>query len=124
MRIVDSFNFCLIFLLIFKEEYLKNIINILTALKYSPEYIAQQNRYVLYLSEIASTKNKNIPPAHIFICDAMRSGNVARFFNHSCDPNLVAENVFIDHMDLRLPELAFFAKRDIQAGEVGLSNVL
>uniref|UniRef100_A0A914DT80 SET domain-containing protein n=1 Tax=Acrobeloides nanus TaxID=290746 RepID=A0A914DT80_9BILA len=44
-------------------------------------------------------------------------GNVTRFINHSCEPNIISRLVFIDTHDTRLPHLAFFAFRDIEAGE-------
>ena len=45
--------------------------------------------------------------------DASRKGNAARFANHSCDPNLVTVEVYIESGDPRLPHVGFFAKRDI-----------
>ena len=52
------------------------------------------------------------------ICiDAKWYGNVARFINHSCEPNLEKQSVFVDSHDLRLPRLAFFASSDIKKGE-------
>uniref|UniRef100_A0A8C5F5Y6 Euchromatic histone-lysine N-methyltransferase 1a n=1 Tax=Gadus morhua TaxID=8049 RepID=A0A8C5F5Y6_GADMO len=49
--------------------------------------------------------------------DARRYGNVGRFVNHLCDPNLVAVRVFTSHQDLRFPRIAFFSCRPIRAGE-------
>ena len=45
--------------------------------------------------------------------DAKLKGGVARFLNHSTEPNLVVQNVLVEHGDLRLPHIAFFALRDI-----------
>ncbi|CAH1785968.1 unnamed protein product [Owenia fusiformis] len=52
-----------------------------------------------------------------FCIDARKYGNVARFINHRCEPNIVPVKVFIDHQDLRFPRICFFASRDIKAGE-------
>lgn len=41
-------------------------------------------------------------------------GNVGRFANHSCDPNLLMVPVRVDNS---IPRLALFARRDITAGE-------
>ena len=49
--------------------------------------------------------------------DAARYGNVSHFVNHSCDPNLQVFNVFIDNLDTRLPRIALFSTRTINAGE-------
>uniref|UniRef100_A0A182PD15 Histone-lysine N-methyltransferase n=1 Tax=Anopheles epiroticus TaxID=199890 RepID=A0A182PD15_9DIPT len=52
----------------------------------------------------------------VYIMDAKRSGNLGRYFNHSCNPNLFVQNVFVDTHDLRFPWVAFFAERNITAG--------
>ncbi|KAK9761285.1 hypothetical protein K7432_013926 [Basidiobolus ranarum] len=48
-----------------------------------------------------------------FTIDAYRYGNVSHFFNHSCEPNLRVYPVFVDHWNLKLHRLAFFAIKDI-----------
>lgn len=47
------------------------------------------------------------------VVDATLSGGLARYINHSCNPNCVAEIVEVDR-DLRI---IIFAKRRIQRGE-------
>ncbi|KAL7744146.1 hypothetical protein ACLKA6_009126 [Drosophila palustris] len=49
--------------------------------------------------------------------DANYYGNVSRFFNHSCEANILPVRVFYEHQDYRFPKIAFFACRDIDAGE-------
>ncbi|NWU01194.1 SETMR methyltransferase, partial [Urocynchramus pylzowi] len=46
--------------------------------------------------------------------DPSRIGNVGRFLNHSCQPNLFMVPVRVDSM---VPKLALFAAADISAGE-------
>ncbi|NXK91590.1 SETMR methyltransferase, partial [Formicarius rufipectus] len=46
--------------------------------------------------------------------DPTRIGNVGRFLNHSCEPNLVMVPVRVDSV---VPRLALFAATDISAGE-------
>lgn len=53
----------------------------------------------------------------MFCIDAKNYGNFARFINHSCDANLLPIRVFVEHQDLRLPRIALFAKRKIDALE-------
>ncbi|KFB45627.1 histone-lysine n-methyltransferase [Anopheles sinensis] len=53
----------------------------------------------------------------IYVMDAKKTGNLGRYFNHSCVPNLVVQNVFVDTHDPRFPWVAFFAKGNIKAGE-------
>lgn len=52
-----------------------------------------------------------------YVIDATTYGNVARFINHSCDPNLINYEVLVDSMDCQLAHIGFFAKRDIAIGE-------
>ncbi|KAL1522612.1 hypothetical protein AB1Y20_017595 [Prymnesium parvum] len=47
------------------------------------------------------------------IVDASHRGNIARFINHSCSPNLVVQKWYIN----RVPRLLLFAKFDINAGD-------
>jgi hypothetical protein len=51
------------------------------------------------------------------IQDARVMGNIGKFFNHSCDPNVFVQNVFVDSHDLRFPWLGFFTSRRVGAGE-------
>uniref|UniRef100_A0A673I9R2 [histone H3]-lysine(4) N-trimethyltransferase n=1 Tax=Sinocyclocheilus rhinocerous TaxID=307959 RepID=A0A673I9R2_9TELE len=51
-----------------------------------------------------------------YIIDARQEGNLGRFINHSCSPNLFVQNVFVDTHDLRFPWVAFFASKRIKAG--------
>lgn len=48
-----------------------------------------------------------------YCIDACRYGNIARFINHMCAPNLQPVRVFMGHHDLHFPRIAFFANRDI-----------
>ncbi|KAL3655660.1 hypothetical protein CASFOL_000056 [Castilleja foliolosa] len=48
-----------------------------------------------------------------FTIDACRHGNIGRFINHSCSPNLYAQNVIYDHDDLKTPHIMMFAMENI-----------
>ncbi|VVA93292.1 unnamed protein product [Arabis nemorensis] len=48
-----------------------------------------------------------------FAIDAARKGNIGRFLNHSCSPNLYAQEVLYDHEDKRIPHIMFFAADNI-----------
>lgn len=54
------------------------------------------------------------------VVDATLSGGLARYINHSCNPNCVAETVEIDR-DLKI---IIFAKRRIQRGEEVSTEIL
>lgn len=51
-----------------------------------------------------------------YVIDATRYGNVAKFFNHSCNPNLLPMSV-CNGADLSMYRVCFFAKRDILPNE-------
>ncbi|ESO01305.1 hypothetical protein HELRODRAFT_82032, partial [Helobdella robusta] len=50
-----------------------------------------------------------------YCIDASKFGNVSRFINHLCEPNVKPVKVFVDHHDLRFPRICFFASKDIKA---------
>ncbi|XP_044200292.1 histone-lysine N-methyltransferase SETDB2 [Thunnus albacares] len=52
----------------------------------------------------------------VYMLDASKEGNVSRFINHSCDPNLFVQNVFTDSHDPGFPVIAFFTNRVVTAG--------
>ena len=47
------------------------------------------------------------------IVDASRKGNIARFINHSCNPNLSVDKWYVN----RVPRIGMWAKRNIAPGE-------
>lgn len=61
-----------------------------------------------YLLDLARHNNINS-------LDALRTGGVARFLNHSCNPNSFLQRVFIGHHDRRFPRMALFASKPIPA---------
>uniref|UniRef100_A0A673WN94 Euchromatic histone-lysine N-methyltransferase 1b n=1 Tax=Salmo trutta TaxID=8032 RepID=A0A673WN94_SALTR len=53
----------------------------------------------------------------VYCIDARFYGNISRFINHMCEPNLFPCRVFTAHQDLRFPHIAFFTCETIKAGE-------
>lgn len=51
-----------------------------------------------------------------YIMDAKSQGNIGRYLNHSCNPNVFVQNVFVDTHDLRFPWVAFFTLQYVRAG--------
>lgn len=52
-----------------------------------------------------------------YCIDARKYGNISRFINHLCEPNLVPVKVFVEHQDLRFPRICLFSSKDIAAYE-------
>lgn len=50
-----------------------------------------------------------------YLMDSRDFSNVSRFLNHSCNPNLDCQPVFIESRHPVLTHMAFFANRDIKA---------
>ncbi|PIN09664.1 histone H3 (Lys9) methyltransferase SUV39H1/Clr4, required for transcriptional silencing [Handroanthus impetiginosus] len=48
-----------------------------------------------------------------YTIDVFQWGNIGRFINHSCSPNLYAQNVIYDNNDKRMPHVMFFAAENI-----------
>ncbi|CAN0924786.1 Histone-lysine N-methyltransferase, H3 lysine-9 specific SUVH4, partial [Linum grandiflorum] len=61
-------------------------------------------------SALDESKTDNGPE---FCIDAGPSGNVARFINHSCSPNLFVQCVLSSHQDVRLARVVLFAADNI-----------
>ncbi|NWV66693.1 SETB2 methyltransferase, partial [Malurus elegans] len=59
---------------------------------------------------------KNTNEENIYILDATKEGNVGRFLNHSCCPNLFAQSVFVETHNRSFPWVAFFTNRHVKAG--------
>lgn len=49
--------------------------------------------------------------------DAATYANIARFINHSCEPNLFITRVYTNCQDLSFPRICFFTLKDIFIGE-------
>jgi SET domain-containing protein len=90
-------------------EYIGEIIGKQKALdRINENFVKNKPNYVLQLRE----HYEKIIINSFF--DGEIYGNVSRFINHSCNPNLHFEPVRVDHF---IPHVAFYALRDIEVGE-------
>jgi len=65
------------------------------------------------LGEPSLSDSNETPKQLPIIISAKRTGNVARFLNHSCSPNIFWQPVLYDHGDEGYPHIAFFAIKHI-----------
>lgn len=93
----------------FIAEYVGELITCDEAEKRGKEYDAVG---CTYLFDLDFNENDNL-----YSLDAAKCGNVSRFINHSCNPNLGVWAVWTDCLDLDLPKICLFALRRIEAGE-------
>jgi len=93
-------------------EYIGEIIRDSVAVVRDIDYV---RRNISYLFDLDF--NESDDQSDMYCIDATDVGNVARFINHSCEPNLNVFPVWIDCLDPNLPRLAFFAKKNIQKDE-------
>jgi len=63
-----------------------------------------------------STRRQYGKGEDVYIMDAKSIGNIGRYLNHSCNPNVFVQNVFVDTHDLRFPWIAFFTSTFVRAG--------
>ena len=64
-----------------------------------------------------STPEKEFIQEESLLIDGQDQGNLSRFINHHCDPNLISAQVYLASRDFRSCEVAFYAKRNIRAHE-------
>ncbi|XP_020079995.1 histone-lysine N-methyltransferase SUVR5 isoform X2 [Ananas comosus] len=98
-------------------EYIGEILN-------DDETIRRRERYgnegcsYLYEMEAYIDGSKGASEGAVsYAIDATYYGNVSRFINHSCSPNLVNYLVLVESMDCQLAHIGFYASRDISIGE-------
>ncbi|XP_057949792.1 histone-lysine N-methyltransferase, H3 lysine-9 specific SUVH4-like [Malania oleifera] len=65
-----------------------------------------------HLEKSDDNLSENIPESD-FCIDAGSTGNVARFINHSCEPNLFVQCILSAHHDIRLARVVLFAADNI-----------
>ena len=63
-----------------------------------------------YIPKSRALKNKDFP----INIDAKNTGNLARFANHSCDPNMFCVYVHVENRHPRISRIGIFAKHNIQ----------
>ena len=92
-------------------EYMGEIISESEAeTRFSQRSLLNEPNFILILREYYSSNDCKL----VTCIDARNYGNIGRFINHSCEPNLIIVPVRIDNI---VPHAALFATRDIKIGE-------
>lgn len=65
-----------------------------------------------------SDEDDLLQDAPAYVLDAGKNGNVSRFLNHSCEPNVFIQCVLSHHNDVTMPRIVMFAADNIHPLEV------
>lgn len=97
-------------------EYIGQVQNDEDGTKRAKRFDNGENSYIYDMNAHGSMAvfNKEIMPC---VINATEFGNVSRFLNHSCSPNLVNYMVLVESMDYQLAHIGLFANQDIARGE-------
>ncbi|KAM3363600.1 histone-lysine N-methyltransferase SUVR5 isoform X2 [Capsicum galapagoense] len=98
-------------------EYVGEVLDEKEANKRRNRYGAEGCRYFLEIDAHIDDMSRLIEGQSPYVIDATNYGNVSRYINHSCSPNLVNYQVLVESMDNQLAHIGFYASRDILAGE-------
>lgn len=96
----------------FIVSYVGEVITNQEACKRFKKYNSMQRTYFFDLDHFSETGMQCA-----YSIDACEYGNISRFINHSCDPNIIARPVFLDTHDPSLHLVSFFACKDVSAGQ-------
>lgn len=90
-------------------EYLGEVLDATEAQKRLSYQLEESGNYLLTVREHYHSSSPQV-----VAIDARHYGNISRYINHSCEPNLAGIIVKIGN---DLPRLGFFAKNDIKTGD-------
>lgn len=101
-----------------REEVTKND-KFLVALDFATQVPASRSSAVATSSSQPGTSStaEEEEEEETFCIDGRRFGNVGRFFNHSCSPNMFTQVLHRESFSNKIYNVAFFTSRNIVAGE-------
>lgn len=100
----------------FIDTYRGEIINDAEATRREEEALSKTKASYLYsLDKFAETEG--LRDEDIYVVDGQFMGGPTKFMNHSCEPNCRQYTVSYNKHDPKVYDIAFFACRDIPAGE-------
>ncbi|KAG9159334.1 hypothetical protein Leryth_017962 [Lithospermum erythrorhizon] len=97
-------------------EYVGEIINEQEANERRTRYLKYGEAHCHYFYEIDAQVNdisRLIEGQGSYVIDATNYGNVSRYINHSCSPNIVNHQVLVESMECELAHIGLYASRDV-----------
>ncbi|KAK7250849.1 hypothetical protein RIF29_33575 [Crotalaria pallida] len=98
-------------------EYIGEVLDEQEAHSRRKRYGKQNCSYMYDIDAQVNDMSRLIEGQAKYVIDATRYGNVSRFINNSCSPNLVSHQVLVESMDCELAHIGLYASRDIALGE-------
>ncbi|KAJ8764536.1 hypothetical protein K2173_006276 [Erythroxylum novogranatense] len=98
-------------------EYIGEVLEEQEAEKRHDRYGKEGCSYIYNVDAHTDDMSRLIEGQPPYVIDATKYGNVSRFINHSCMPNLVNRQVLVDSMDSMGAHIGLYASRDIACGE-------
>uniref|UniRef100_A0A1D1XSB7 Histone-lysine N-methyltransferase SUVR5 n=1 Tax=Anthurium amnicola TaxID=1678845 RepID=A0A1D1XSB7_9ARAE len=98
-------------------EYIGEVLNDVEANKRGERYDIEGCSYLYDIDAHIDVNGRLTEGKVPYVIDATKYGNVSRFINHSCSPNLVNYQVLVESMDCQLAHIGLYAGRDILPGE-------
>ncbi|KAL3378521.1 hypothetical protein AABB24_004444 [Solanum stoloniferum] len=98
-------------------EYVGEVLDEQEANKRRNRYATEGCGYFLEIDAHINDMSRLIEGQSPYVIDATNYGNISRYINHSCSPNLVNYQVLVESMEHQLAHVGFYARRDILAGE-------
>ncbi|XP_010531200.1 PREDICTED: histone-lysine N-methyltransferase SUVR5 isoform X2 [Tarenaya hassleriana] len=98
-------------------EYVGEVIDLQEANKRESRYGKEGCGYMRNINANINDIGRLIEVEEDYVIDATKYGNVSRFINHSCSPNLVTHQVLVESMESPLSHIGLYANADIAEGE-------
>lgn len=98
-------------------EYIGEVVDEKEANKRRHRYRKESCSYLYDIDAHCNDMSRLIEGQVQYVIDATTYGNVSRFINHSCSPNLVNYQVLVESMDSQRAHIGLYASRDISSGE-------
>lgn len=98
-------------------EYIGEIIDEQEATIRRKRYGEEGCSYLYEIDAYCNDMSRLIEEQDPYVIDATTYGNVSRYINHSCLPNLTNHQVIVESMDCQLAHIGLYASRDIAIGE-------